>query len=46
MLNVFKSRLNYLLGALFSIVLLGASLANAQSTYPNRPIKLLSLIHI
>ena len=42
MLNVFKSRLNYLLGALFSIVLLGASLANAQSTYPSRPIKLIT----
>ncbi len=42
MLHLFKSRLNYLLGPLFMIVLLGASLANAQSTYPNRPIKLIA----
>jgi tripartite-type tricarboxylate transporter receptor subunit TctC len=42
MLNFFKSRLNYFLGALFGIILLGTSLANAQSNYPNRPIKFIA----
>ena len=42
MLNFFKSRLNYFLGALFGIIFLGTSLANAQSNYPNRPIKFIA----
>jgi len=42
MLSIFKFLLNSLPVIFFSIVLLGISLANAQSAYPNRPIKFIA----
>jgi tripartite-type tricarboxylate transporter receptor subunit TctC len=42
MLSIFKFLLNSLPVIFFSILLLGISLANAQSAYPNRPIKFIA----